>query len=118
MYSRAFGENGERVPPQYGGTALHRRERRDEERESERLQEEGEDRVKECPRDETEGVAPPPREECATKQETPCTGLRLPLPYGIRLEDLLLLGLAVLLWLDGCEDEYLPLLLLFLLIVH
>lgn len=110
MYSRAFQQSGEHLPPHYGGTALRQREHREAEGDCERK----------------EGQCPPPEHERECPQDThaeeacqpPPPAPHFPLPYGIRLEDLMLLGLAVLLWLDGCEDEYLPLLLLFLLIVH
>ena len=69
---------------------------------------------KDCP--------PPRREECPEDrppQPPPERGLlsRL-LPFDIKGDDLLLLGIALLLLGDGCEDEYLPLILLFLLIIH
>ena len=97
MYSRTFSGRADHLPPHYGGTAL-REEARCEPPpppcESEQAQS-----------DAPHAPCPPPKGE----------GL---LPYGLSLEDLLLLGLAVLLWLDGCEDDYLPLLLIFLLVVH
>lgn len=115
MYSRAFGDTGDRLPPHYAGTALKREPPREEYREEPREEE----RRESCapPHEEAHG----PCDSCegrADKREPPRPPFHLALPYGIRFEDLLLLGLAVLLWLDGCDDEYLPLLLLFLLVVH
>ena len=116
MYSRAFQEGGERLPPHYGGTALRQGQHREDEREEERRP--PPECEAKCQRDTNrEECCEPPR-ECSPGGEPPKGGLHFLLPYGIRFEDLMLLGLAVLLWLDGCEDEYLPLLLLFLLIVH
>ena len=114
MYSRDFSDR-HALPPEYGGTALgrERREHTPPPCEEERPQEvhpspEGEGCREERP------PPPPPREERGSL--FPLFG-RL-LPEGIDSSDLLLLGLAILLLLDGCEDELLPLLLLFLLIVH
>ena len=114
MYSRDFSDRHP-LPPEYGGTALVR-----ERRAPPPPSEEG----AHCPppREEDEEEAcptacpppPPPREEGGGL--FPLFGKLL--PAGIDSRDLLLLGLAVLLLLDGCEDEVLPLLLLFLLIVH
>ncbi|MBQ2719813.1 MAG: hypothetical protein IJF73_07085 [Clostridia bacterium] len=120
MYSRDFSDRGEgRMPPEYHGTALGGRHRgADEER----------------------GHRPPPKEP--PPKEAPCDGDVEPreeagapgcderpkgagapllgrfLPAGVDTGDLLLLGLAILLLSDGCEDEFLPLILLFLLIVN
>ena len=96
MYSRDFSDRHPPLPPHYGGTAFG----------------EGEERGREeCP-------APPPK--CEEPSTPPPKGGILDglLPFHLKGDDLLLLGLALLLLGDGCEDEYLPLLLLFLLIVH
>ena len=113
MYSRDFSDRHP-LPPEYGGTALtHGRREHTAPTEEDHCpppsrEEAGEEeRTKRPP-------PPPPQEE---------RGGLFPLferllPSGIDSGDLLLLGLAVLLLLDGCEDELLPLILLFLLIVH
>ena len=115
MYSRDFSDNRS-LPPQYDGTVLGRRgEAPPEQR-----------------REEPCGPPPPERkggEPCREDRKPPsppkkeAKGNLFPLferllPEGIDSSDLLLLGLAILLLLDGCEDELLPILLLFLLIVH
>jgi hypothetical protein len=114
MYSRDFSDRRP-LPPEYGGTALthgRREQHTPNEEEGRRPPPPCEEACEEeCPK---RPPPPPPREERS--------GI-LPLferllPAGIDTGDLLLLGLAVLLLLDGCEDELLPLLLLFLLIVH
>ena len=107
MYSRTFSDKPH-PPPEYGGTALSQNE------------DGGRDKCREAPH------CQPPEEEC----HKPCNGEHHAppphgrglfsnlLPFDIKSDDLLLLGIALLLLNDGCEDEYLPLLLLFLLIVH
>lgn len=114
MYSRSFSDKPTHLPPHYGGTAL-----------------------KEAEGNKRDTCAPPPKkEECRKECETPpkdngraCAEDRPPpppergllshlLPFDIKTDDLLLLGIALLLLNDGCEDEYLPLILLFLLIIH
>lgn len=112
MYSRSFSDKAPHLPPHYGGTALQgetcgrRREETDEERKTER---------EEC------------RRECPPRSEAPCTDTPPPrtrgllsqlLPFDVKGDDLLLLAIALLLLGDGCEDDYLPLILLFLLIIH
>ena len=100
MYSREFSDS--RLPPRYGGTAFRERHRPPPCEEEKPPCEE----------------APPPPPPCEDKQkETPSLAERL-LPAGIELEDLLLLGLALLFLADGCDDDYLPLILLFLFIVR
>ena len=116
MYSRTFSDKPH-PPPEYGGTVLSQNEGR----------EDGHCRK--------EAHHRPPEPECQKPSEPPCgaqkecEGEHRPpppergllshlLPFDIKSEDLLLLGIALLLLNDGCEDEYLPLLLLFLLIVH
>ncbi len=134
MYSREFSDTTEgRVPPHYGGTALggrrhgegdggrhrpapppERREERNEERNEERGVGHGrrEQREEPCP------PPPPPPCEDTAKGRGLSFALRRLLPESIDTGDLLLLGLAILLLSDGCEDEFLPLILLFLLIIH
>lgn len=103
MYSRTFCEGGDHLPPKYNGTALRREPPPSCE-------------CEEPPCAKPEEPCPPPScPEGAPRKTAPW---QLHLPYGIRLEDLLLLGLAILLWLEECEDEYLPFLLLFLLLIH
>lgn len=114
MYSRSFSDQPTHLPPHYGGTALQGEGCRGEPRRKEEHEHHREEvRHKDCP---------PPREECAADRPPPPPperGLlsRL-LPFDIKGDDLLLLGIALLLLGDGCEDEYLPLILLFLLIIH
>lgn len=115
MYSRSLQDPGS-LPPHYGGTVLREGGR--------------EKPSSPCPK-------PPEREDCAPCREErpsahtppvdkePCRGdsplpalLSRLLPAGIESSDLLLLCLSLLLLTDGCEDEFLPLVLLFLLIVH
>ena len=117
MYSRTFSEKPH-LPPEYGGTALSK----DEEREHARCKKEPP-----CPPPEPQAHKP-----CDIPGDPPCgdSGEHRPptppargllshlLPFDIKSDDLLLLGIALLLLNDGCEDEYLPLLLLFLLIIH
>lgn len=116
MYSRTFSDKPH-PPPEYGGTVLSQHG------------DEGRDKCREAPH------CKPPEEECGGPC-APCDtheghdgGHRPPpphgrglfsnlLPFDIKSDDLLLLGIALLLLNDGCEDEYLPLLLLFLLIIH
>lgn len=118
MYSRSFSDKPPHLPPQYGGTALKGGEENGSEK-----------------GDKEEACSAPKKEECE-KDTGPqrdrgqeCAGSRPPpppargllshlLPFDIKGDDLLLLGLALLLLNDGCEDEYLPLILLFLLIIH
>ncbi len=104
MYSRAFQDRPSFVPPHYGGTALS---------------EETTAKKEACP---TPQVTEEERTPCKeTRREEPPFGASLLsrfLPHSIRGEDLLLLGVALLLLLDGCDDEFLPLLLLFLLIIR
>lgn len=100
MYSREFSDS--RLPPRYGGTAFRERHRappREEER---------------PPCEET----PPPPPPCEERGHEPPSLLDRLLPGGVELEDLLLLGLALLFLADGCDDGYLPLILLFLFIVR
>ena len=122
MYSRDFSDRKPIVPPDYGGTAYRREREKKEDPPSPKRP----PPQKEHPREEGCRENPPCHEE-PCREEPPCRedtkdgsrGLlgRL-LPFGIREEDLLLLGIALLLLLDGCEDRYLPYILLFLLIVH
>ena len=116
MYSRTFSDKPSGVPPHYGGTALqgdgHRREPCREEGHKPR---EDEDCRKTCHE--------PPRSangECDQTPPPPERGgiLSRLFPFDIKGDDLLLLGIALLLLSEGCDYEYLPLLLLFLLIVH
>ena len=116
MYSRSFSDQPTHLPPHYGGTALQ----------SEGCQcepcKKAEEHGHQCKEEHRRGCPPPRREECAEDRPPPPPpegGLlsRL-LPFDIKADDLLLLGIALLLLKDGCEDEYLPLILLFLLIVH
>ena len=129
MYSRDFSDRIGGPPPEYAGTAW----RREQEKKDRPPVEEGTARQDEGPpcHEEACGEKPPCHKE-ACGEKPPCReeprreeregGPKSPLlrhlPFGIREEDLLLLGLALLLLLDGCEDRYLPLVLLFLLIVH
>ena len=99
MYSREFSDS--RLPPRYGGTAFRERHR-----------------------------PPPPEEErppCEEAPPPPCkeegeekggTLLGRLLPKDLSLEDILLLGLALLFLADGCDDDYLPLILLFLFVIR
>ena len=117
MYSRSFSDKPH-LPPEYGGTALAQNEERGRA-----------DCKKEPPCRPHEQQAHTP---CDMPHDAPCDGggghrppppperglLSHLLPFDIKSDDLLLLGIALLLLSDGCEDEYLPLLLLFLLIVH
>ena len=115
MYSRSCSDQPSHLPPHYGGTALHGEGCKSEPCRSEEHEKKREEaKRKDCP--------PPRREECPEDrppQPPPERGLlsRL-LPFDIKGDDLLLLGIALLLLGDGCEDEYLPLILLFLLIIH
>ena len=104
MYSREFSDKRPHLPPRYGGTAFTEGEREREHTEGGH----GECKSPEPPKGDGECAYPPPRRGLLD-------GL---LPFELKGDDLLLLGLALLLLNDGCEDEYLPLLLLFLLIVH
>ena len=103
MYSRTFSDDHTDLPPHYAGTALHK------------------DRHKKppCPED---SKIPPPEEEyrkaCHTPPRPPaedCTEPPPPppehsgllsrlLPFDIKGDDLLLLGIALLLLNEGCED--------------
>lgn len=113
MYSRDFSDSRP-LPPEYSGTALGQGRR------SEPPDEEVREAHHTAPPEEggcdaERKTAPPSREESR--------GGILPLferllPKGVDPGDLLLLGVALLLLLDGCEDELLPLLLLFLLVIH
>lgn len=128
MYSREFSDTAEgRLPPHYGGTALggrrhgegdggrHRPPPPSREEREERCEDphhaEGREGARPCP------PPPPPCEE-KVKGGGLTGALRHLLPESVDTGDLLLLGLAILLLSDGCEDEFLPLILLFLLIVH
>ncbi len=141
MYSRSFSDRSPIPPPEYSGTAwrrehkgrdtppgargeAHQRERdegRDFEREEHSRKEESS-----CKEDSPCKEEPSCKERPHRREDHPCkeeeTGrgslLGRLLPFGIKEEDLLLLGIALLLLLDGCEDTSLPLILLFLLIVH
>ena len=113
MYSRAFPNEHTELPPHYGGTALQGDGRKREQRHEE-CREPTEKECHEPPR--------PPHEECGKDHPPPPPErggiLSRLLPFDIKGDDLLLLGIALLLLNEGCEDEYLPLLLLFLLIIH
>ena len=105
MYSREFSDS--RLPPRYGGTAF-REKRRPPPHEEERPPH----------AEETPPCTETPPPSCEEKgAKPPSLGERL-LPAGLPPEDLLLLGLALLFLTDGCDDDYLPLVLLFLLIVR
>lgn len=119
MYSRSFSDKPPSLPPQYGGTALSGHGERDKDECDEK------EREKACKRDEGKQS----RFEEKAEHAEGCEGKRPPpppergllthlLPFDIKGDDLLLLGIALLLLNEGCEDEYLPLLLLFLLIIH
>ena len=123
MYSRNFSDREPIPPPEYGGTAW-RREREEHEKAP---PPKGRPPCKDAPRGEAPSgeehahkESPSAKEEGRRKEEgAEREGIfgKL-LPFGIKEEDLLLLGIALLLLLDGCEDRYLPFILLFLLIVH
>ena len=120
MYSRSFSDGGD-LPPHYSGTALQRPRG-------------------ELPHGTEEAVPLSCRADCkqeephripdthadthaqdASRQSEGCgkpQGLLERLLPGVAGGDLLLLGIALLLLFDGCEDEFLPLILLFLLVVH
>ena len=109
MYSRNFSDKPTHLPPHYGGTALHGGQGREEKCKQEgRQKPPSEERCKEECREEKKAVPPPPERGLLSHL----------LPFDIKGDDLLLLGIALLLLNEGCEDEYLPLILLFLLIVH
>ena len=107
MYSREFSDRRRPPPPEYSGTAL-----------------------RPPPPPSCEERPTPPREErdSPCEEEGPCRErdeasrprglLEGLIPRGISGEDLLLLGLALLLLLDECEDRLLPYLLLFLLVIR
>lgn len=102
MYSREFSDKRPHLPPHYGGTAFT----------------EGEG-ARPCPEEVRGEGKPPPDAGAGCPPPQKRRGLLdTLLPFELNGDDLLLLGLALLLMNDGCEDEYLPLLLLFLLIVH
>ena len=117
MYSREFSDKSERhsLPPHYGGTALHREKREEPAR------------PPHTPPEECESHEPRKEDPCPKKEE-PCHSkerseggfslLRGLLRHGEDGGDLLLLLVAVLLLADGCEDDYLPFLLLLMLIVN
>ena len=136
-----------RVPPQYNGTALSqrrheggKREQREggEWREKERCAPHepcekegcGEDRQREtCRRENDQKEHEPSREEGGAREAPRRPGgkresegfqslLRGLLHPGEDGGDLLLLLVAVLLLADGCEDEYLPFLLLLMLLLN
>lgn len=117
MYSRSFSEGGGNLPPHYSGTAL-----REQERDIPKKGKEGE-AVCEAP---TDGVCapcppppqPPPPPHGGAHGGKALGGLLGRLLPGVDEGDLMLLGIALLLLFDGCEDEFLPLILLFLLVVH
>ncbi len=103
MYSRRFSDTDEslRIPPQYDGVAL------------------GRGRTKEPPCEEKEaGGRPKEREadECEGRGEALEGPLGL-LPAGLGAEDLLLLGVALLLLFGQDNDPYIPLTLLLLFVL-
>ncbi len=135
MYSREFSDSFRGLPPQYGGTAFRKARHEMPPREEREKQEECEERENRPPR--RESTPPPERKDCPCEDSPPkkttcrerpdlCEGdggslsglLGKFLPAGIEAEDLLLLGIALLLLADGCEDSYIPMILLFLLIIH
>ncbi len=139
MYSREFSDRAERrsLPPHYGGTAL-RHGRAEEGRRADREKHEEEKR-EDCKQKEKPtcdiGQAEKGREGRGERAEKKACKEGKP-PHGGRSEDgffsllrgllhpgedggdLLLLLVAILLLTDGCEDEYLPFLLLLMLIVN
>ncbi|MBO7293191.1 MAG: hypothetical protein J6V07_04580 [Clostridia bacterium] len=107
MYSREFSDS--RLPPRYGGTAFRERHRSPPREEERPPCEEERPPCEEAP------PPPPPRED---KRREPHALFEKLLPAGLPLEDLLLLGLALLFLADGCDDDYLPLILLFLFVIR
>lgn len=135
MYSREFSDRAERrsLPPHYDGTALRRaraeREGREEtppcqEDAHERCEPQGQDMHRD--RERKPRTEAPSDNDCRTenpphggrRDDTPPSFLRGLLHPGEDGGELLLLLVAVLLLADGCEDEYLPFLLLLLLIIN
>ena len=110
MYSRDFSDKRPHLPPRYGGTAFTEGEPKRERR----ICEDTKAAKREC----EGGDTLPPTGEPPCERPRGRGFLDGLLPFDLKGDDLLLLGLALLLLNDGCEDEYLPLLLLFLLIVH
>ena len=119
MYSRDFSDKTVTgLPPQYGGTAFGRSKHREPpapppcqdtcHSECQKKQEPESKKEEHCP-------PPPPRPESAPILKGILGRL---LPGGHEGSDILLVGLALLLLSDGCEDELLPLILLFLLLIH
>lgn len=117
MYSRHFSDRYT-PPPEYGGTAFaHHTPPHGAPPHEEPPCEEAHREEHSCEEPSCSPCLPPPHR----REEAPCHSERLLrglLPSGISGEDLLLLGLALLLLLDGCEDRVLPYLLLFLLVVR
>ena len=107
MYSREFSDS--RLPPRYGGTALRER------RHPSPCEEERPPCEEERPPCEEAPPPPPPRVD---KRNGAHSLLERLVPSGLPLEDLLLLGLALLFLADGCDDDYLPLILLFLFVIR
>lgn len=126
MYSRDFSDKAPGgLPPHYGGTAFGRGRQKEPCPKEERCPSEQErEGISDAPhRHEDEpcddrgshGKPPPPKTDCTSPKGSLLSRL---LPFGNDSSDLLLLGLAILLLSDGCEDELLPLILLFLLIIN
>ena len=116
MYSRHFSDNGI-LPPEYGGTALGRARHSDPPPQKHPTEE--------CTQEERHPPLPSEEAGCPERPPIPRSEggglspfLKRLLPRGVDPNDLLLLAIALLLLSDGCEDELLPLLLLFLLVVH
>ena len=120
MYSRSFSDGGD-LPPHYSGTALQRpREEPPHGTKEEAPPSCRADCKQEEPRHIPDTCADAKKQE-ASRQNEECgqpEGLLARLLPGVAGGDLLLLGIALLLLFDGCEDEFLPLVLLFLLVVH
>ena len=114
LYSREFSDS--RLPPRYGGTAFRERHRPPP------CKEEGppprEEKRRSCEEEGAPGENAPPPRPCEERGHEPPSLLDRLLPGGVELEDLLLLGLALLFLADGCDDDYLPLILLFLFIIR
>lgn len=118
MYSRSFSDKPTHLPPHYGGTALTGHGGKDRETCDEEKQHKAprhDEHEKKC----DEPSSEKPHGHAGERHSAPERGfLSHLLPFDIKGDDLLLLGIALLLLNEGCEDEYLPLLLLFLLIIH